>query len=194
MFILKKDGIKIRRLDKMCLISANIGGYKICKEGTWCEVTKKGHHLFAGNVSPNMTIEEIYQEIKKEVVFSINGKEVRAYDYINEFEGKREAIVKQLATENNCNEKDVEVTIRKPKLDEKILKIKCIGIDSCDRPIYEDENGIIYKDVNLGKGKLNLCTSCNNDFWGEPNMPLNENIKIEVVKNFNKNKKGREAR
>lgn len=141
-----------------------------------------------------MTPEQIYQEVMKEVVFSINGKEVLSYDFLNEFTGEREATIKQLAEENKCNEKDIKVRIRKPNLDEKILKIKLVGIDNWDRPVYKDEKGTIYKDTNLGKGKIKLCTSVNNDFYGEPLIPVGEDVKIEIVKNFNRNKKGREAR
>lgn len=171
-----------------------INGCNIHKEGTWCEITKNGHHIFEGNVDAKMTPEQIYQEVLKEVVFSINGKEVLSYDFINEFAGERESTIRQLVEENKCNEKDIEVTIRKPKLDENILKVKPVGIDNWDRPVYKDENGKIYKDTNLGSGELALCTSSNNNFYGEPDMPVKENIKIEIVENFNRNKKGREAR
>lgn len=171
-----------------------INGYSIHKEETWCEVTKKGLHIFDGNVDMNMTPEQIYQEVMKEVVFSINGKEVLSYDFVNEFAGEREATIKQLAEENKCNEKDIKVTIRKPKLEEKILKVKFIGIDNWDRPVYKDEKGTIYKDTNLGVGEMDLHTSSNNNFYGEPDVPIKENIKVEKVENFTRNKKGREAR
>ena len=170
-----------------------INSYSIHKEGTWCEITKNGQHIFDGNVDVNMTPEQIYQEVMKEVVFSINGKEVLSYDFLNEFAGERESTIKQLAKEKKCNVKDIEVTIRKPKLNE-ILKVKFVGIDNWDRPVYKDEKGTIYKDTNLGKGKIKLCTSVNNDFYGEPLIPVREDVKIEIVKNFNRNKKGREAR
>lgn len=170
-----------------------INGYSIHKEGTWCEVTKKGLHIFEGNVDMNMTPEQIYQEVMKEVVFSINGKEVLSYDFVNEFAGEREATIKQLAEENKCNEKDIKVTIRKPKLKE-ILKVKFIGIDNWDRPVYKDKNGKVYKDTNLGKGEIALCTSSNNSFYGEPDRLLKENIKVEIVESFARNKKEREAR
>ena len=171
-----------------------INGYNIYKDGTWCEITKNGQHIFDGNVDINMTLEQIYQEIKKEVVFSINGKEILSYDFLNEFAGEREATIKQLAEENKCNEEDIKVTMRKPNLDEKILKVKFVGIDNWDRPVYKDEKGTIYKDTNLGVGEMDLHTSSNNNFYGEPDMPIKENTKIEIVENFTRNKKGREAR
>lgn len=172
-----------------------INGYSIYKGGTWCEITKNGHHIFDGDVDINMTLEQIYQEVMKEVVFSINGKELLSYDFINEVTGERESTIKQLAKENNCNEKDIKVTVRKPKLKEKVLKIKYIGIDDkWGIPVYKDEKGTIYKDTNLGKGKINLCTSVDNDFYGEPLIPIRDDVKIEIVKNFTRNKKGKEAR
>lgn len=176
-----------------------INGYSIHKEGTWCEVTKNGHHVFDGNVEKNMTPEQIYQEVMKEVVFSIKGKKVLSYDFINEFEGERESTIKSLAEENKCNEKDIEVTIRKPDLNQKVLRVKSIGVDEkWSMPVYKDEKGTIYKDTNLGKGKIKLCTSVNNEFYGEPFIPIKEDVKIDIVEKFDKdirkNKKGREAR
>lgn len=72
------------------------------------------------------------------------------------------------------------------------LNIKLIGIDSFDRPVYKSDKGVIYKDINLGKGVISLCTVLNNDFDGEPYRPLN-NVIIKIVNEF-KNKKDREAR
>ena len=55
-------------------------------------------------------------------------------------------------------------------------------------------SGTIYKDTNLGVGEMDLHTSSNNNFYGEPDMSIKENTKIEIVESFNRNKKGREAR
>ncbi|MBQ2835476.1 MAG: hypothetical protein IJE68_01390 [Clostridia bacterium] len=71
---------------------------------------------------------------------------------------------------------------------QEVLKVKIIGIDNWDRPVYQDEKGKLYKDVNLGTGCLSLCTATNNQFYGEPDIPIADNIKVEVVKNFSKNK------
>lgn len=117
----------------------NINGYDIYKEGTWCEVTKNGNHIFDGNVDPKMTFEQIYQEIKKEVVFSINGKEVLSYDVLNEFAGEREATIESLAEQYKCNKEDIKISYKRPRVKEKILKVKLIGIDNWDRPVYKDE-------------------------------------------------------
>lgn len=173
-----------------------INGYEIHKEGTWCEVVKDSQHIFDGNVDEKMTFEQIYQEVNKEVVFSLNGKEILSYDFINEFAGERKSTIESLAEENKCDEKDIKVSIRKPELPNRTLKIKFIGVDNWDRPVYKDEQGTILKDTNLGQGTLALCTAANNDFFGEPESPINEDIKINIVKDFNKgnnkNKKGRE--
>lgn len=163
-----------------------INGYLICKEGTWCEVKKNGEHIFDGNVDENMTFEQIYQEINKEVVFSLNGKEILSYDLLNEFAGERDSTIELLAQENKCDAKDIKITIRKPNLSEKVLNIKFIGIDNWDRPVYKDENGRILKDTNLGIGEIALCTSSNNSFYGEPDTPINEDTKVKIVKEFNK--------
>ena len=64
---------------------------------------------------------------------------------------------------------------------EKILNIKFIGIDNWDRPVYKDKDGIIYKDINLGNGVLALTTSVNNDFYGEPDCSIDNNVKINIV-------------
>lgn len=163
-----------------------INGYSIYKEGTWCEVTKNGEHIFDGNVDENMTFEQIYQEINKEVVFSLNGKEILSYDLLNEFAGERDSTIELLAQENKCDAKDIKITIRKPNLSEKVLNIKFIGIDNWDRPVYKDENGRILKDTNLGIGEIALCTYSNNSFYGEPDTPINEDTKVKIVKEFNK--------
>lgn len=67
----------------------------------------------------------------------------------------------------------------------KELEVKLVGIDNWDRPVYKDKNGNLYKDVNLGCGILDLCTVSSNDFYGEPDMPIKDDIKIKIVKSFN---------
>lgn len=64
------------------------------------------------------------------------------------------------------------------------LIVRVVGIDNWDRPVYVDKKGNFYKDVNLGTGKMDLCTSSNNEFYGEPEFSLKEK-KIRVVKEFN---------
>ena len=39
-----------------------------------------------------------------------------------------------------------------------------IGTDSWSRPVYKDENGKLWKDINLGEGKPHLHSASGNDF------------------------------
>lgn len=79
----------------------------------------------------------------------------------------------------NINEKEVE---------KQELVVKMIGIDNWDRPVYKDEKGNLYKDINLGKFKPSLCSVSSNEFYGEPEGKTMKNIEIKVVKDFKKNK------
>jgi hypothetical protein len=51
-------------------------------------------------------------------------------------------------------------------------KLKFIDIDSWSRPVYKDNKGKLWKDVNLGSGTPHLHSSTNNDFDGEPDSPI----------------------
>jgi hypothetical protein len=53
-----------------------------------------------------------------------------------------------------------------------------VGIDSWDRPVYQDKSGLLWKDVNLGVGEPYLHSSANNEFDGEPDMPLKGEFEI----------------
>ena len=57
-------------------------------------------------------------------------------------------------------------------------RLHCIGIDYWDRPVYQDESGEIWKDVNLGCGKPYLHNATNNTFDGEPEMPIQGEFEI----------------
>lgn len=57
-------------------------------------------------------------------------------------------------------------------------KLHFIGIDSWDRPVYQDESGRLWKDVNLGSGVLSLHSASGNDFDGEPDMPMKDEYEI----------------
>lgn len=55
----------------------------------------------------------------------------------------------------------------------KMLLLKHIGRDSWGRPVYEDESGRLWKDVEPRSGKVpKLCTALYNNFDGEPDIPL----------------------
>jgi hypothetical protein len=51
-------------------------------------------------------------------------------------------------------------------------KLYFVGIDSWDRPVYKDESGCLWKDVNLGNGEPYLHSAVNNEFDDEPDMPI----------------------
>jgi len=59
-------------------------------------------------------------------------------------------------------------------------KLHFIGVDAWDRPVYKDESGQIWKDVNLGCGKPYLHSVSDNEVDGEPDMPIND--EYEIVK------------
>ncbi len=67
------------------------------------------------------------------------------------------------------------------------LSLKLIGIDSWNRPVYEDQNGKMFKDTNLGRGKIALCTVYGG-FEGEPDTPIEyiekyQDVEIEIINN-----------
>ena len=52
-------------------------------------------------------------------------------------------------------------------------RLKFAGIDRWDRPVYKDESGMFFKDINLGDGVPDIHSSCpSDDFDGEPDMPI----------------------
>jgi hypothetical protein len=67
------------------------------------------------------------------------------------------------------------------------MKLKYLGMDNWDRPVYEDENERLWKDVEPRKDrKPDLCTSVNNEFCGEPDtnmkyMKKYDDIEIEFI-------------
>ena len=60
-------------------------------------------------------------------------------------------------------------------------KLYFIGVDGWDRPVYRDESGQLWKDVNLGDGEPYLHSSADNEFDGEPDMPIMG--EYEIIKN-----------
>ena len=54
----------------------------------------------------------------------------------------------------------------------KEIELTFIGIDSWNRPVYEDQNGKLWKDVTLGSDTPELYSACNNDFDDEPDLPI----------------------
>ena len=59
------------------------------------------------------------------------------------------------------------------------LELKRIGVDDWSRPVYKDNNGKLWKDINCDFWKKNcdrypidLCSAYNNEFYGEPDSPI----------------------
>lgn len=69
----------------------------------------------------------------------------------------------------------------------RILYLKHMGRDSWDRPVYRDDEGILWKDVDPRVDrKPNLCTSVGNEFDGEPDTGMEyfekyQNISVVFV-------------
>lgn len=60
--------------------------------------------------------------------------------------------------------------------------LKLLGRDSWSRPVYEDESGKLWKDVDpVTDCPANLCSSVNNSFDGEPNTHMKRYPDTEIV-------------
>ena len=58
-------------------------------------------------------------------------------------------------------------------------KLRFIGVDGWDRPVYRDEDGELWKDVNLGSGTPYLHNVApRGDFDGEPDSPIKDEYEI----------------
>ena len=72
------------------------------------------------------------------------------------------------------------VLTRKGTSQTRILQL--IGFDSWSRPVYQEESGQLWKDINLGQGRPYLHSSANNDFEGEPDMPIGDDYAITQLR------------
>lgn len=64
------------------------------------------------------------------------------------------------------------------------IKINFLGEDDWGRPTFENEQGSIFKDINLGDGHLALCTA--GSFDGEPCTPIEyiekyKNVEFKII-------------
>ena len=59
-----------------------------------------------------------------------------------------------------------------------ILTLKFIGIDSWDRPVYRDQSNRLWKDVTLGSTKPQLYSALDDNFDGEPDLPIRKEFLI----------------
>ena len=68
-----------------------------------------------------------------------------------------------------------------------IRTMEFIGLDDWSRPVYKcKENDILWKDIDLGRyDKANLY-SCGNDFNGEPDCPIREDLEIYFIETVEK--------
>jgi hypothetical protein len=57
-------------------------------------------------------------------------------------------------------------------------KLKFIGVDDWSRPVYKDNKGKLWKDVNLGNGTPYLHRAVGDGFDGEPDYPISGEFKI----------------
>ena len=72
-------------------------------------------------------------------------------------------------------------------MEETKKKLTFIDVDDWSRPVYQDESGKLWKDLNFGKGDPDLYSSSSNAFDGEPDMPIKgefEIIKTEEPKSI----------
>lgn len=63
---------------------------------------------------------------------------------------------------------------------EKLL-LTHIGIDSCDRPVYKDEDGKIFKDIDARINRTPEICTVYGGFDGEPDTPIIYISKYEDV-------------
>ena len=62
------------------------------------------------------------------------------------------------------------------------LHLRYLGRDSWDRPVYRDDEGILWKDIDPRAGwRPNLCTSVDNEFEGEPDASMEDFKKYRDV-------------
>lgn len=59
-----------------------------------------------------------------------------------------------------------------------VRTMKFLELDDWNSPVYKCiETGILWKDITLGVGIPELC-SCQNNFDGEPDSPINTNLEV----------------
>lgn len=60
------------------------------------------------------------------------------------------------------------------------ITLKFLNMDSRNRPVYKDETGTLWKDVNPRRQYASeLCTSNGNNIDGEPDVPMSYMKKYE---------------
>jgi len=72
--------------------------------------------------------------------------------------------------------------------EKEVLKLEFIDIDDWARPVYKDQYGKLWKDIELGNMEIpTLCSVVDNYFDGEPNNPIKQEFFIlkPYIKNRN---------
>lgn len=58
-----------------------------------------------------------------------------------------------------------------------------IGTDGFGRPVFQDEKGVLYCDVNMSDrfgGRPKFCTKYRNEYEGEPDIPMPDSWSPEI--------------
>jgi len=72
--------------------------------------------------------------------------------------------------------------------EKEVLKLNHIGIDDWSRPVYKDQYGRLWKDIELGDMEIpSLYSVVGNGFDGEPNSPIRK--EFDIVTPFKRNRK-----
>lgn len=86
-----------------------VNGHRIYIGGTWCEVySPAGKLIWSGEVAEDIKHETVYQQVTKDVVFFINGKEVLRYTWLHEDVDEERQTRKLLASEHGVDVKEVK--------------------------------------------------------------------------------------
>lgn len=59
-------------------------------------------------------------------------------------------------------------------MEKTILVLKYVGLDDFSCPVYRDQKGKIWKDINLGHGTPSLYSVSGNELDGEPEYPIRQ--------------------
>lgn len=80
-------------------------------------------------------------------------------------------------------EKDEELMkIIAPSSDNRTLRLKYLGNDSHQRPVYEANDKTLYVDTNPNSWCCpHICTKTRNHFDGEPDTPVAESTRVEFI-------------
>lgn len=62
------------------------------------------------------------------------------------------------------------------------LALTFVGWDSWSRPVYKSDHGNLFVDVDPRPDRLpDICSKCCNDFDGEPDTPIAEDMEIMFI-------------